>query len=165
MCKRVNKTNIRKALRASYDRQTYEDVNDEWQACIYHGRETYAVLWNWKREVSLKTGSIMGCESMTELIRYATELLLKRYEKLDKSRTRQVDSIAEITCWEQAEPFVDELDRAERAVYANACDYHYYGMSLQSMIDNGHHCDLPEQRVRELWKLAFWYMAEGCMAA
>ena len=78
------KTNIKRALRKSWDTEGYVDVCDEWQACIYrsHGwcgvapmTSHEVILWNWVTEREVRLG-IGGCASMTETIEYATERLM-----------------------------------------------------------------------------------------
>lgn len=41
--------------------------------------------------------------------------------------------------------------------YENACDCHYYGMGSRDWND----CGIPQERRAEVWKVAFWDMAEG----
>ena len=74
----LNKTNIRKALRKSYDDQNYYEVTDEWCARFewtYCG-ERRARLWNIETGEERRTGALLMCSSMTELIDFATERLL-----------------------------------------------------------------------------------------
>lgn len=41
--------------------------------------------------------------------------------------------------------------------YENACDCHYYGMGPKDW----HDCGIPKERRAEVWKVAFWDMAEN----
>lgn len=88
MAKTVCKTNIAKALRKSFMQAErlhwyFEDVAGTWQAGI--GLPNYqgiyeAELWNWETEESLEV-TFGGCTSYREVIEYATELLMQRYEQ------------------------------------------------------------------------------------
>lgn len=81
----VNKTNIYRALRKSYDDKGYHEVNDEWMAgfdCF--GR---AVLWSLNDDTYFRTGTILGCTSMSDLLRYATGLLLEAFIGIPMHRT------------------------------------------------------------------------------
>lgn len=81
----VCKTNIRKALRKSYDSNRYEDVNDEWMAEMeyYVGWSVgpRAVLWNHETGEQIHTGVLVGCTSMTDMLTFATDLLMRDYER------------------------------------------------------------------------------------
>lgn len=105
----------------------------------------------------------MCCEDEEEFAGECAGGLLAEFEKWYGRCVHPVESVEDVRCWAQAEPFVNELDRKETAVYENCCDYLYYGYGLGSLMKQGHHYDLPEERAREIWRLAFWYMAEGCM--
>lgn len=48
-------------------------------------------------------------------------------------------------------------DQALQGAYENACDCHYYGMGSRAWND----CGIDKDRRAEVWKLAFWDMAEG----
>ena len=41
--------------------------------------------------------------------------------------------------------------------YENACDCHYFGLSPKEW----NHCNISKEKRNEIWKLAFWDMAEG----
>lgn len=80
------KTSIRKALRRSWDSNGYEDVNDDWQACIRRNGSWLGtppmcpyevVLWHVDSGFELRFG-VGGCTSMTEYLDYATERLMER---------------------------------------------------------------------------------------
>lgn len=87
MARSLCKTNIRRALRESWRNDgTYEDVTDEWQACIrrnypYLGiapMAAYVVeLWNWVTGTSIEF-AVGGCTCMTEYVNYSTECLMRR---------------------------------------------------------------------------------------
>jgi len=89
MAKTLCKTNIRKALRKSWDTNGFEDVNDDWQACIQRNYSFLGVppmcpfevvLWNWRTEYEIRF-SVGGCTSMTEYVDYATERILARLDE------------------------------------------------------------------------------------
>jgi len=109
--------------------------------------------------------SILCCEDEEEYAGECASTLLEKFEKWYERQPVYVEakSISDVTCWAQAEPFVMELNHTERLVYENCCDYLYYGEGFRSLIDRGHNYDVSEQRTREIWKLAFYFMAEGCM--
>lgn len=112
--------------------------------------------WDW---------NILCCEDEDEYAGECASILLRKFKKWYRRQPVYVEakSISEVTCWAQAEPFVMKLDRRERLVYENCCDYLYYGEGFKSLIDRGHNYEVSEQRTRELWTLAFHFMAEGCM--
>lgn len=130
--KHVNYTNIYKALRKSYDSNLYEPVNDNWRAGFdCFGR---AVLFNDYYEV--RTGAIYGCTSMTDQLRFATSLLLEDFE---------------------SKPWMD-LTEDEHDAFSSATSYHAYGEKKGEWMML---FDLPERRMEEIWRMAFWYVAEG----
>lgn len=78
MAKRVCYTNIYKALRKSYDSGNYEDVNADWSVLASDpwGR---AVLHSYEYDKTIRTGSIVGCTSMTDYLKFATSILMSNY--------------------------------------------------------------------------------------
>ena len=90
MAKTVCKTNIKKALRKSWDTQNYEDVTDEWAVrwggAFFGGRgagmfcDCSVRMWNYETGEEMKT-NIGGCTSMTDHIEFATECLLRMYNE------------------------------------------------------------------------------------
>lgn len=128
----VNYTNIYKALRKAYDSRVYEPVNDEWRA----GFDCWdrAVLFNDFYEI--RTGSISGCTSMTDLLKFATGLLMKDFKE---------------------HPWY-ELDEDEHDAFSSATSFHVYG---ESKIHWKYLFALDEDRLDEIWLMAFWYVAEG----
>lgn len=48
-------------------------------------------------------------------------------------------------------------NRTKQNAYENACDCHYYGFGPGDWND----CGIPAECREELWRLAFWDMAEG----
>jgi len=107
--------------------------------------------------------TILCCEDEEEYAWECAGILLERFEKWYGRQVHPAATISDVTCWEQAEPFVMELNHTEELVYENCCDYLYYGEGFKSLIDRGHNYEISEQRTRELWTLAFYFMAEGCM--
>jgi len=107
--------------------------------------------------------AIIGCEDEEEYAGECASILLEKLEKWHNKQTKPVATISEVSRWEQAEPFVLKLNRMEKAVYQNCCDYLYYGDSFANLIERGHNYDISKERTSELWKLAFYWMAEGCM--
>ena len=79
----VCKTNVFNALRKSYGTGRYEDVNDEWMAemeyCVGWNIGWRARLWNHETGEEHRTGYLMCCTSMTDMLRFATELLMDDY--------------------------------------------------------------------------------------
>ena len=112
-------------------------------------------LWDW---------NIMCCEDEEEYAGECASLLLEKLEKWHDKQVKPAATISDVSCWEQAEQFVRGLNHIETAVYQNACDYLYYGESFTSLIERDHNYGLPEDRTKEIWHLAFYYMAEGCVA-
>jgi len=47
-------------------------------------------------------------------------------------------------------------DLRKQAAYENACDCRYFGMGSKDWVD----CGLSKPEREEVWKLAFWDMAE-----
>lgn len=105
--------------------------------------------------------SIMCCDDDTEFAGSCASIVLDSFNKWYGRQCHPVSAISDITRYEQAEPFIDNLAGTERDVYMNACDYLYYGESLASLIERGHNYGLSESRTKEIWSLAFWYMAEA----
>ena len=142
--------------------------------------EHFSVIHNWWAEASLFYNdrfrdefdsklfdtsdiAIICCEDEEEYAGECASTILERFESWYGRQEHPAETIADVTCWEQAEPFVVELDKRETAVYENCCDYLYYGESFVSLMEREHNYGLDEGRVKELWKLAFWFMSEGCM--
>ena len=48
-------------------------------------------------------------------------------------------------------------DPTTQNAYENACDCLYYGMGSGNWND----CGIPKEKRKEVWKVAFWDMAEG----
>lgn len=78
--KTICKTNIYKALRKSYDSGQYEPVTDDWYA-IASDEFGRAKLYNFDTYDHVKTGTIIGCTSMSDYLRFATGLLEEGYDK------------------------------------------------------------------------------------
>ena len=134
----VNYTNIYRALRRSYDSGDYERINDDWVA--YFDAWDRAVLWNDTNDEGIRTGSIYGCTSMTDLLRFATGLLLEEFK---------------------GKPWLD-LGEREREAFSSATSFHRCGCSPRSDWD-ALFDDLDEATRNDVWKMAFWYVAEGCV--
>lgn len=108
--------------------------------------------------------SIMCCDDEEEYANSSAAIVLERFNKWYERRSHPVDSIADVNCWAQAEPFIMKFNFKEDSVFENCCDYLYYGELFASLIENEHNYGLPEDRTREVWNLAFWFMAEGVSA-
>ena len=48
-------------------------------------------------------------------------------------------------------------DRTKQNAFENACDCLYFGQGPKDWND----CGIPKEERKEVWKAAFWYMAEG----
>ena len=48
-------------------------------------------------------------------------------------------------------------DHMTQVAYENACTCFYFGMGRSDWV----HYDLPKEKQDEVWKVAFWDMAEG----
>ena len=107
--------------------------------------------------------TILCCEDEEEYASSCACILCERFKKWYDRQVHPAARISDVSCWEQAEQFAMGLNHIETAVYENCCDYLYYGESLASLIERGHNYGLPIERVREIWKLALYFMAEGCM--
>ena len=112
--------------------------------------------WDW---------SIYCCDDEEEYAGECASIVLHKFEEWYEKQTVYVkaESISDVGCWAQAEPFVMELNNTEELVYENCCDYLYYGDGIKNLIERGHNYGISEERTREIWKLAFYFMAEGCM--
>ena len=79
--KTVCKTNIKNALRRSWDTNDFEEVNDDWAAWVERkGCNGFqAVIFNYETGQTWRTPKIWAL-SMTECIRMATAHLLDCYE-------------------------------------------------------------------------------------
>lgn len=155
MAKSVCKTNIRKALRRSIDTNHYESVNDEWNVYDLGSR---VELWNHVTGKSLYTNHILCCESMSEYVDFATELILKEYELLDeweRSSKAQDEHDKVVHPWDYLE------DDAEYNAYENAYDYFVYGEGFRSWVERGHDCGIDPERRKYIWSIAFWSCADG----
>lgn len=110
---------------------------------------------------------VLCCEDEEEFTAEATTILLEKYVKYIESLPKPVQTVDEITCWAQAKPFYEALDdcpRIVRAVYENCYWGHYYGdYGFTALMDNDWNYGLPRELAYELWVIAFWYCAEGCM--
>ena len=84
--KTVNPTNVRTALRRSWDTQRYEDVNDEWSASIEFRQNVgvRAHLWSAETGEEFHTPWYILWDSMTDLMRTATSRLLSKYHTVHK---------------------------------------------------------------------------------
>ena len=103
----------------------------------------------------------MCCEDEHEFAGECASGLLESFEGWYGKQNFEANSIADINCWDQAEQFVAKLDGVDESVYDNCCDYLYYGEGLNDLIERGHNYGLSKERTAELWKLAFWFMADG----
>ena len=111
--------------------------------------------------------SIMCCDDAEEYSGSCASIILERYNKWLERQVAEVATIFDATCWEQAEPFYWEVKGGlEEDVFRN-CVWGWEGCqySLQTLLDNGWNYGLDEQRTKELWKIAYWWVAEGCMRA
>ena len=133
--KHVNKTNIYDALRRAYDSEDYERINDDWVA--YFDAWDRAVLWNDTYNEGIRTGSISGCTSMTDLLRFATSLLLEQFE---------------------SKPWLD-LGERERDAFSSAKSFFVCGGSRKDW--EALFYDLDAETRHNVWTMAFWYVAEG----
>lgn len=138
MAKRVCYTNIYKALRKSYDSGNYEDVNADWSVLASDpwGR---AVLHSYEYDKTIRTGSISGCTSMTDFLKFAASILMSNYN----------DWAAKVLVYEKM--------RLEALAFQNACDYLYYGKSFDSWVKRGHNLDVD--RSDYVWEMAVRYMS------
>ena len=129
----VNYTNVYAALRKAYDSDLYEHVNDEWMAgfdCF--GR---AVLYDDYHHI--RTGTIIGCTSMTDLLRYATQLLMREY---------------------RSRPWY-ELGEREYDAFLSATSFFRHGEPKAHWKQL--FSDMEDGKLDEIWRMAFWHEAEG----
>lgn len=140
MAKSVCYTNIYNALRKSYDSGRYEGVNDDWSVLARDpwGR---AELHSYEHGKTLRTGTVIGCTSMTDFLKFASQLLLEKYS----------DWAAKFLMYEKM--------RIEALAFQNACDYLYYGEGYVSWVERGHNLDLDDERSRYVWDMALKFMA------
>jgi hypothetical protein len=108
--KTVCKTNIKAALRKSWDTGMYEDVTDEWAVrisrngsylgvapmCDFHVR-----LWNYDTGEELWT-NVGGCTSMTEYVEYATQCLMQMWD--DRNHEAKYYAVVDVTDRRTDEP-------------------------------------------------------------
>lgn len=105
------------------------------------------------------------CEDAEEYAGEVTNILLDRFNKWYERQVHAVKTIFDATCWEQAEPFYDKVsDRTELDVLRN-CVWGIEGFqySFDTLMENGWNYGLPIERTKELWRMAYWFVAEGCM--
>ena len=107
--------------------------------------------------------TILCCDDEEEYAWECAGILLERFEKWYGRQIHPAATISDVSCWEQAEQFVMELNHAEELVYENCCYCLYYGEEFWSLMERGHNYDVPMKRAGEIWDLAFYFMAEGCM--
>lgn len=107
------------------------------------------------------------CEDEEEFAGECAAGLLEKLEEWYERQVNPVDNIFDANCWEQAEPFYDAVwERRERSVLQNCiwgiegCEYNF-----DTLIKNGWNYGLPIERTKELWQIAYWWVAEGCMVA
>lgn len=124
-------------------------------------------LYDYDHEKLFTSSYVMCCEDDEEFVAEATTQLLEMYVKFIESQPKPVQSVDEITCWKQAEPFYDavfECGGIVESVYENCYWGHYYGdYGFKTLIENDWNYGLPEALAYELWQVAWWYCAEGCM--
>ena len=148
-------------LLESAEKNDWVDIDDNLSVRMYPW--DCGELYNREAGELFESPYVMCCEDDEEFTAEAASHLLRSYEEWMSKQSEPVETIDEIHRWEQAEPFVMDLTRQEEIVYSNCCDYLYYGDSFHMLIENDHHYGMDLERVRELWRLAFWFMAEGCM--
>lgn len=115
-------------------------------------------------EVFVDNGA-MCCEDAEEFAAEVASGLLEQFGKWYERQRRPVDSIFDATCWEQAELFyLDIKSGLEESVFQN-CVWGWEGMeySLKTLLDNEWNYGLSIERTKELWTIAYWWVAEGCM--
>lgn len=166
MSKTFCKTNLRKAMRKSWDTCSDEMVCDDWS--VWVGRWSNVTIYNLDTGESFSSPNIWGCYSMTEFIDYTLPMMMELYEKWLAKQPKKVASIFDATCWGEAKPFFEEVwfgnNKLEESVLEN-CIWGWQGMSygFDYLIENEWHYGLPIERAKELWRIAYWYVAEGCM--
>lgn len=145
MGKTVCKTNIRNALRKSWDSGNYEDVTDEWM--IEFGRngsyldvapmcERHVRMWNCETGEELFT-NVGGCCSMTEYVNFATDCVLRMWDERErKLRTKTFWAVLDewvggMTQWASKQLYVtfdadvNEDYRTLRLKAIDACEKKY----------------------------------------
>lgn len=128
--KHLNKTNIRKALRKSWDDSDYHEVGDDWLARVERGsiNEPRMRLWNITTGDEVRTGWMYECTSMTEYLDWGTELLCEKVGLNDAWRSK--------------------------VAFQNACEVIWCGGSRKQWNDCG--CKNPD----EVWAEAYEFMAK-----
>jgi len=132
----------------------------------YHGR-LFVRCDGHTEIISTYRWTVLCCEDEEEWAGEIASILLDEYRKFAARTVSPVKTIFDAGCWEQAEPFYHEIDGSlERLVYEN-CVWGWEGMqySLKTLLDNGWNYGLSVERTKELWQIAYWYVAEGCMEA
>lgn len=111
--------------------------------------------------------SILCCEDDEEYAGEVASIILERFERWYERQVHPVKSIFDATCWEQAEPFYWEVKVGlESDVFKNCvCGIEGYEYGFDTLIKNEWNYGLPIERTKELWQIAYWWVAEGCMAA
>lgn len=153
------------ALLESDEKHDWVDLGDGLSCKMFqwdHGE-----LYDESREELFESHYVMCCEYEEEFTAEAASDLLEMYSKWYESLPKPIQCIEDACCWAQVEPFYAALydcPKIVRAVFENCYWGHYYGdYGFQTLMDNEWNYGLPRELAYELWQLAFWYCAEGCM--
>ena len=110
-------------------------------------------------------GYVMCCEDEEEFAAEMASGLLKKYRRYVEGIPEPVQCVEQAHCWQQVEPFWEEVLTASsrvRAVYDNCVAGLYYGdYGFNTLMENGWNYELPRELVKELWQIAFWYLEIG----
>lgn len=117
-------------------------------------------------------GYVMCCEDEEEFAAEMASGLLKEYRRYVEGIPEPVQCVEQANCWQQVKPFYELLEWGSnipysmkeriRAVYENCVAGLYYGdYGFETLMDNGWNYELPRALALELWRIAFWYLAEG----
>lgn len=143
---------------------------DEHVSCRMYPR--CAELYDYDHEELFDSPYFMCCEDREEFVAESAASLLEKYREFMGSRPTPVQCVEQAHCWEQVKPFYELLEWGSnipysmkeriRAVYENCVAGLYYGdYGFETLMDNGWNYELPRALALELWRIAFWYLAEG----
>ena len=124
-------------------------------------------LYDSEHEKLFTSRYVMCCEDDEEFTAEAASQLLHDYAGFINAIPDPVQCIEDARCWAQAKPFYDAVMDASlviRHVFDNCYWGLYYGdYGFETLMENDWNYGLPRELALEIWRIAFWYCAEGCM--
>ena len=137
------------------------------------GDEFSVRMWPWERgqlhiyehSKTFTSHYVMCCDDAEEFTGETASYLLAAYERFLSRLPKPVQCVEKASCWEQVKPFYDAVmgsSQLIRNVYHNCYAGNYYGdYSFEQLMENDWNYGLPRELALELWRISWWYLAEG----